>query len=192
MNDTLLFKGHAVINSPVIDKNLPTNCKTMWSASGALVHDSLRRAYLDMVVAETTDGEVSTDECYLMLAGRLPVVRNKRRVVGRNHLLTKHSLALDLFGCLAHSVDGRLKVGFLGLPDDMGKAHHSMRVVKSSDDDLSFIINILNEWAKNLYLGDNSESGYGDVSFEWFVSKGLSDIGFIKIDNKGIETNISF
>lgn len=187
----LLFEGVIKLDTPIIDPSLPRNCQKRWAATGLLIHDSLRHSYLDMVSEATEDSCVPINEAYLILAGRLPVVRNKRTEIGRNHLLSKHNNALGLFGSLAHGVEGRLKVGFLAVADSEGNSAHTMRIINSSKDDLEMMVAIINQWSKACFLGEQSGVGFGSIMGDWQVIEDGVNIGYISLKQGVMDTNIS-
>lgn len=181
MNKTLHFKGDIKTTTTIIDPNLPRALKRQWLATGALVHDALKNAYLNMVASSSVSGTVEVSEAYLILSGKAPVLRHKRTEVGRNHMLAKHDVALSLFGSHAHGIEGRLKVGFISKPDSDGHSRHTMKIIHATTEDLALMSDIVNEWAKNAFLGENTESGYGEVEAFWEVFMGDKLIGEISL-----------
>lgn len=184
MNKTISIIGNINCQTTIIDPNLPDSCKDLWSATGLLVQQAMKKAYLAMTVESIGDDKASPELSYLILSGKAPVVRNKRKQVGRDNELTKHDRALSLFGCLQHDISGRLKVGFISKPDESNSMRHSMKIVDANDADVELLKEIIKKWSDNFVLGESTEVGFGAISAEWSISKG-SDCNFlIKINEK--------
>ena len=179
MNKTLYFKGKIKTDTAIIDPNLPKGLKKQWVATGALVRDALKHAYLNMVVKNTPEKLLSLDEAYLILSGKMPIMRQKRVQVGSNYLLAKHDTALGLFGSHSHGIEGRLKVGFISCPDEEGFCLHSMQIVHATSEDVHLILSIINEWSKGCYLGEKTELGYGRIQIKWDLTMNNEFIGNI-------------
>lgn len=192
MKNTLLLKGIIKTETAIVDPNLPRGCKKHWCATGALVHEALKHSYLSMVERELGADSMPIDEAYLILAGKLPALRQKRTQVGRNHLLAKHNNALSLFGSLSQGIEGRLKVGFISKPDEAGDSRQNIRIVNCTEADLSLLINILNEWSNNAYLGENTELGFGQFEANWQVSLNDFYIGFILLKQGVMQEDVHF
>lgn len=192
MKNTLVLKGIVKTETTIIDPYLPRSCKKQWLATGALVHEALRRSYLNMIERGLDGDNMPIDEAYLILAGKLPTLRQKRTEVGRNYLLAKHNNALSLFGSLSHGIEGRLKVGFISKPNKTGESSQTIRITDYTEDDLLLLISILNEWSNNAYLGENTELGFGGFEASWQVSLNNQDIGFILLKQGVMQQDIEF
>ncbi|MBO6225888.1 MAG: hypothetical protein J6N72_10680 [Psychrobacter sp.] len=192
MDNTLSLKGIIKPETVIIDPSLPKNCKNLWVGTGLLIHEALKHAYLKMTADALEGNCMPIDEAYLILAGKLPVVRQKRTEIGRNQLLAKHNTALSLFGSLSQGIEGRLKVGFIGIPNKEGECPHSMKIVRSAEKDLILLLAIINEWSNDCYLGKNTELGFGGLSAYWRVFKGDVDVGYISLKQGVMESSISF
>lgn len=137
------------------------------------------------MVVESIDGaDITPELSYLILSGKAPVVRNKRRKVGRDDELTKHDRALSLFGCLQHDISGRLKVGFISKPDENNLMQHTMKIMNGDEADVALLKEIIRKWSENFVLGDSTEIGFGEISAEWSVGNGSGDNLLVKIDEK--------
>lgn len=183
MHNTISLNGTLTSLTPIIDPNLPQECKGLWEATGVLVQQALKKAYLDIIV-ESRGGEVAAELSYLILAGKAPMVRNKRTQVGRDFDLTAHNRALSLFGCLQHGIEGRLKVGFMSKPNDSNKMTQNIKIIDGTDDDIALVASMFERWSKNIALGDNTETGFGFIEGCWLVSKKNKNICSIEIDTK--------
>lgn len=192
MKNTLLLKGVITTKTAIIDPNLPRSCKKHWIATGALVHEALKHSYLSMVERGLEGDSMPIDEAYLILAGKIPTLRQKRTQVGRNYLLAKHNNALSLFGSLSQGIEGRLKVGFISKADETGKSKQNIRIVDYTEADISLLISVLNEWSNNTHLGENTEIGFGEFEAYWQVFLNDSEIGFISLKQGVMEHNFSF
>lgn len=181
MNKTLYFKGEIKTETTIVDPSLPRPLRKQFMATGALVREALKQAYLNMAVSDSTDDTISMNEAYLILSGKAPVLRHKRTEVGRHHLLAKHNVALSLFGSHAHGIDGRLKVGFISQPDENGNSQHSMQIINATTEDCALMSEIMNEWSKCCYLGEKTEMGFGAVEVFWNVYMGDDLLGNITL-----------
>lgn len=190
MNNTLSLKGAVKLETAIIDPALPQNCKKRWVATGSLIHDALRHSYLKMISEATEGDSIPISEAYLILAGKLPVMRHKRTEIGRNHLLAKHDNALSLFGSLSQGIEGRLKVGFISTPDENGSCVQNIRITNCTEEDVLLLIKILDTWSHSLYLGENTEFGFGAIEIDWKVSINNAEIGFILLKQGVMDTNI--
>ena len=192
MDNTLVFKGVVKLETAIIDPNLPQNCKKLWVATGSLIHDALKHSYLNMASEALQGDPMPINEAYLILAGKLPVMRHKRTEIGRNQLLVKHNNALSLFGSLSQGIEGRLKVGFISAPDKEMNCAHTMRITNSTEQDLTLLLSIINKWSSSCYLGENTELRFGGLEAEWQVSKGDAYIGFISLKQGVMRSDIEF
>lgn len=182
-----VLNGYIDIKTHISDPNLPKGCKRNWVATGALIHNTLRTAYLNMIVAAIPSSSLSLDEAFLILSGKKPFVKNKRIEVGKHHQLCRHSKVLKLFGSLSHNIEGALKVGFIHKADETGYHPHTMRLNKVSEEEFELLLDIMRHWSGNLVLGDNSEVGFGEFSASWQVECNDEHIGVIKLSQNSFQ-----